>query len=100
MNATSPHSDVLTLEEAADYLRISKELIREQALKGRIPGRRIDQHWRFLKNAIDEWLRNYTGRDLLMNQAGALADDATLAALRDAIYLERERPESDSQVVS
>lgn len=48
--------EVLTLSEAAAYLRLPEEdilrLVEQQAL----PGRRLDNEWRFLKSAIQQWL--------------------------------------------
>jgi len=69
--------DVLTLEEVADYLRLPEETVEQQAARGRIPGRQIENTWRFLKAAIDDWLRSYDARTLLLQQAGALANDTT-----------------------
>jgi excisionase family DNA binding protein len=85
--------DVLTLEELAEYLRLPKEKIQREASRGRIPGRQIDDTWRFLKVAIDDWLRSRDGRTILLQQAGALAADEALPLLRAAIYAERGRPE-------
>src|ERR1700681_224842 len=48
--------EVLTLSEAAAYLRLPEEdvlrLVDQQAL----PGRRLANEWRFLKSAIQQWL--------------------------------------------
>jgi excisionase family DNA binding protein len=93
MSLFSPSIDVLTLEETAIYLRLPIETIERQALRGQIPGRRTEDSWRFLKAALDEWLRNYSGREILLNQVGSMADDETLPQLRTAIYALRERPE-------
>jgi hypothetical protein len=41
--------EVLTLEETSAYLRLSVEIVTDQALKGNIPGRKIASDWRFLK---------------------------------------------------
>ncbi|MCD6334938.1 MAG: helix-turn-helix domain-containing protein [Candidatus Latescibacteria bacterium] len=90
-------SDVLTLDEVAHYLRLPKETIERQAVHNRIPGRRIDASWRFLKAAVDDWLRSCDSRTILLQQAGALAKDETLPELRAAIYAERERPEGCKQ---
>ena len=87
--------DVLTLEEAAVYLRLPEETIERQAAQGHIPGRRIEDTWRFLRAAIDDWLRSYDSRTLLLQQAGALADDKTLHELRATIYEARGRPETE-----
>ena len=92
MKQTLP-SDVLTLEEAAAYLRLPPETIAREAAQGHIPGRRIEEAWRFLKAAIDDWLRSHDSRLLLLQQAGALADDETLPKLREDIYRARKRPE-------
>ena len=91
---------VLTIEEVADYLRLPKETIQREAAGGRIPGRLIDDTWRFLKAAIDDWLRSCDSRTILLQQAGALATDETLPQLRAAIYAERGRPECEEDSAS
>ena len=51
-----PTDEVLTLHEAATYLKLPEEevlrLVREQDL----PARQVGTDWRFLKRAIQEWL--------------------------------------------
>ena len=83
--------EVLTLEEVARYLRLPEEKVERQATQGQIPGRRVEDTWRFLKAAIDDWLRSQDSRTILLQQAGALAGDETLLALRASIYAERRR---------
>ena len=100
MNQVMLVPDVLTLDETAHYLRLPKETIERQAAQGQIPGRRIEATWRFLKAAIDDWLRSYDGRTILLQQAGALAKDETLPELRAAIYAERGRPEAEKGAIS
>lgn len=56
MQQASLVTDVLTLEAAAQYLRISGALLERQAAAGIIPGRQIGANWRFRKQALDEWL--------------------------------------------
>lgn len=91
--------DVLTLEEASAYLRLPIKAVLHQAMLGNIPGRQIEHDWRFLKVAIDDWLRSKSGRAILLQQAGTLADDDTLPQLRQTIYQHRERPEVDPEFV-
>ena len=93
MTTISDTPAVLTLDEVAAYLRLPPDLILRQARQGVLPGRQIEDTWRFLKAAIDEWLRSHDSRTVLIQQAGALADDSTLDALRDTIYAARGRPE-------
>jgi excisionase family DNA binding protein len=89
---------VFTLEEAAAYLRLSPETILHQVSQNHLPGRKIDNTWRFLKAAIDDWLRLQDSRTRLINQLGALQDDESLAELRANIYEARQRPETDEAV--
>jgi len=98
MNQITMLPDVLTLEEVANYLRLPKETVERQAACGLIPGRQIEDTWRFLKAAIDIWLRGHDSRTILLQQAGALASDETLSELRAAIYAERGRPETEENV--
>jgi excisionase family DNA binding protein len=88
-------TEVLTLEETAAYLRLSSEVIERQAMQGSLPGRKIENEWRFLKSAIEDWLRTSTSHAALLQQIGALADDETLSELRESIYRDRGRPETD-----
>src|SRR5687767_914374 len=85
--------DVLTLEEAANFLRISVQSAEELAAQGAIPGRRIHDEWRFLKGALEDWLRRPSYKQALIHQAGALRDDESLAEILNAIYASRGRPE-------
>jgi excisionase family DNA binding protein len=90
--------DVLTLEEASVYLQLSIETVLNQAVKGNIPGRKVENDWRFLKSAIDEWLNTKNSSSILIAQAGAFADDDSLDRLRESIYQARERPEIDDNL--
>lgn len=88
--------DVLTLEETASYLRMPTETIERVATRGQLPGRRIEDSWRFLREAIDEWLRSSDSRTVLLQQAGALSDDDMVADLLSSVYELRGRPEKDT----
>lgn len=87
---------ILTIEELGEYLRIPPEIIEKEARRGRIPGRHIADTWRFLKSAIDQWLSQQSSRDILLAQAGVLAEDDSLDQLVQAIYEQRGRSEIDS----
>ena len=49
--------DVLTLEELADYLKISAAAARRAVKEQSLPGRNIGGEWRFLRDAVANWLR-------------------------------------------
>src|SRR5262245_39116343 len=100
MSQTSRLPPVLTIDEVAVYLRLPKETVERQAEHGQIPGRCIESTWRFLKTAIDGWLQSQDSRIVLLQQAGAFADDKTLPALRKAIYSKRGRSETERKTAA
>lgn len=50
-------SSVFTIDELAEYLKISKSTLYKLAQEGSIPSQKVGKHWRFHKDAVDEWLR-------------------------------------------
>lgn len=48
--------DVLTIEELATYLKVSKSSLYKIVREGKIPAQKVGRHWRFRKGAIDLWL--------------------------------------------
>ena len=48
--------DVLTIEELAIYLKISKSSLYKIVREGKIPSQKVGRHWRFRKKAIDRSL--------------------------------------------
>jgi excisionase family DNA binding protein len=57
-SGNTPQFGILTLTEAAEYLRISEPKLAELATDGDVPARRIGGEWRFLRKALDDWLRS------------------------------------------
>ena len=51
---------VLTIEELAAYLKISKSSLYKLAQKGEVPGQKVGKHWRFRRDIIDQWLAERT----------------------------------------
>lgn len=88
-------TEVLTIKEVADYLRISEDVVLEEAMQGHLPGRKIADTWRFLKDAIDDWLRTQDSRAILLSQSGSWADDENIDELLANIYKERGRSETE-----
>jgi excisionase family DNA binding protein len=52
---------IMTLIEVADYLRIPKASIYKLAQQGRIPCQKVGKHWRFRREAINNWLVSGSG---------------------------------------
>lgn len=47
---------VMTIDELAEYLQVSKSTLYKLAQAGRLPAQKVGKHWRFRKEAIDRWL--------------------------------------------
>ena len=53
-------SRMMTIEEVAEYLSLSRETLYKYVQKSMIPAVKIGRHWRFDKPTLDAWIR---GRD-------------------------------------
>ena len=90
-----PAAEVFTLSEAAAYLRVTEadlmRLVDDQAL----PCRQFGTEWRFLKSAIQDWLRTPPkrgSREAVLSSAGSMKDDPYLMEELKEIYRKRGRP--------
>ena len=48
----------MTLQEVAEYLQLSKDMIYRLAQNGRIPASKVGSRWRFRRERIDRWMEN------------------------------------------
>jgi excisionase family DNA binding protein len=51
-------TDIMTLKEVADYLRMSEKTVSRMAQEGRLPAQKLARQWRFQRTAIDSWMTN------------------------------------------
>jgi excisionase family DNA binding protein len=93
--ATTGNAEVLTLAEAAAFLRVeADDLVRLVGLQG-LPARKIGTEWRFLKSALQDWLRTTVPRpskEALLSVIGSWKDDPELDEILKEIYKRRGRP--------
>jgi len=54
---TGKQNSVLTMDDLAIYLKISKSSLYKLAQEGKLPGQKVGKHWRFHKDAVDQWLK-------------------------------------------
>lgn len=55
--AAKRDDDIMTMDELAEYLKISKSTLYKLAVESKLPGQKIGKRWRFHRGAIDDWLR-------------------------------------------
>jgi PTS system nitrogen regulatory IIA component len=103
-NGTPQLSGVMTLADAAAFLRVADESVLKLAEAGILPGRKVAGEWRFLEAKLREWLSQpepdteeaYHKR--LMAMAGSMAHDDTAMEMLENIYAERRKhPVSEIQ---
>jgi len=51
--------EIMTISEAAQYLRISSSSLYKLAQEGRVPCQKVGRHWRFHKQALAKWFEKY-----------------------------------------
>lgn len=76
--------EILTLEEVADYLRVSERTVYEWANKGEIPCGKLGTTWRFKRSEVEKWVDNK-----LTRPSKALRTESV--TLRDVLSVERVR---------
>ncbi len=90
-------AEVLTLAEAAAYLRLPESKVVGLVHSQGLPGRLIGQEWRFLKTAIQQWLSSggptpEIRKAAQLAVAGSWKDDPELETMVEEIYKRRGRP--------
>ncbi|MGE5406444.1 MAG: helix-turn-helix domain-containing protein [Methanosarcina sp.] len=55
-----PENDkIMTLEEVAEYLRLTPQTIYSWAQEKKIPAVKLGKEWRFKKSLIDKWFDDH-----------------------------------------
>ena len=92
-------SDVLTLAEAAAYLRVSEDDIIRMAREQSLPGRFLGNEWRFLKSALQTWLSTpipHGSKEAIQSLIGSWKDDPYVEQELKEIYARRGRPMTEN----
>jgi excisionase family DNA binding protein len=51
------NKEILTIEEAAQYLQLGKRSVYKLAKAGKIPAKMVLNKWRFEKESLREWVK-------------------------------------------
>ena len=96
-NGSTTHP-VMTLTDAAKFLRIKESVLKALAEQGRVPARKGRSAWQFSQIALDKWLLNGIEPEIaLLRQAGTCKDDPDLMTILADIYKKRGRPEREEE---
>jgi excisionase family DNA binding protein len=75
-------TELMTLEEVANYLRVTQKTIRRLLDRGVIPAMKVGRRWRFDKTSINTWLhKNSVGTEVKKAKILVVDDDETICAL-------------------
>ena len=55
-------AQVLTIEEAAEFLRIPVSSMYRLAQLGKVPATKVGRHWRFYRPALVDWIAHGAAR--------------------------------------
>jgi excisionase family DNA binding protein len=91
-NGMPQGQEILTLQEAAAYLRVSTEDVVKMIDSEGLPARKFGTEWRFYKTAVQDWLSRPRKRNIL-DHVGEIAGDPYLEEMLRDIYKQRGRPE-------
>lgn len=53
--------EIMTIEEVAEYLRVSERTVYDWAQKGQLPGGKLGTTWRFKRADIESWVNRQLG---------------------------------------
>lgn len=89
----------MTLDETAAYLRIPEAEVIRMVEQQHLPGRLIGQEWRFLRSAVQDWLRmplQRPSKEAVLARIGSWENDPYLEQeLRD-IHRRRGRTATEA----
>lgn len=51
-------SDIMTMKEVADYLKLNEKTAYRLTSEGKLPAFKVGGSWRFQKSEIDQWIKD------------------------------------------
>ncbi len=59
-----PKSDILTITEVAEYLKVAERTLYRLAAAKKIPAFKVGGTWRLTRADIDQWIKRQTSKTL------------------------------------
>jgi excisionase family DNA binding protein len=82
---------VMTLSEAAKFLRLPPKFIQEKVETGEIPGRHVGRAWRFSRAVLEKWLRGRYMQLTLLTDIDPSKNDKLSLSKSEKVYKKRRR---------
>jgi excisionase family DNA binding protein len=57
---TSPNSELMTLAETCQYLKITPRTLYRYLQTRRLPAFKLGKEWRFVRSDLEQWIRDQT----------------------------------------
>ncbi len=57
---TKPNSEILTITEVAEYLKVAERTLYRLVAAKKIPAFKVGGTWRFSKTEIEQWIKRQT----------------------------------------
>ena len=67
------NTEFLTVEEVAEYLRLPLSTVYKLVQDKQLPGFKVGKHWRFRKEAFQEWIKQKEKEASNQDQATSVA---------------------------
>jgi nitrogen PTS system EIIA component len=77
--------EIMTIEEVAEYLRVSERTVYDWAQKGQLPGGKLGTTWRFKRGDIEGWVNRRIGN----SSAPASAASPAMSMLNRILAVDR-----------
>jgi excisionase family DNA binding protein len=88
--------DMMTTQEAADYLRLGPDTLKRKARAGEVPAAKTGRKWLFRKAELDAWLaRGGVLPERLVNQWLIESSEEILRNTRDDEWLSTEQVKAE-----
>ena len=50
------NTDIMTIKEVAEYLKLTEKTVYRLTAEGKIPGFKVGGSWRFKRSEIEKWI--------------------------------------------
>ena len=88
--------EIMTIEEVAEYLRVSERTVYDWAQKGSLPGGKLGTTWRFKRSDIETWVTRHLGGASPRGAGPATDSSGTLSQILDperVVFIEAHEKE-------